>query len=67
MRAQRLTAAILVTLAAVGLTACNGSGNNQTEFVDKFGRVCTQVDPPGEAIALDCDYPQSPSPSVLPS
>jgi hypothetical protein len=60
-RTRAAGGAALVALTVAVLAGCGGSAqgksSNRTEFTDKFGRNCTQVDPPGKAIALDCDYP----------
>jgi hypothetical protein len=57
-----IVAGVLLAFAGlIWLFTCidsSGPANNQTEYIDKWGRVCTQVDPPGQAISIDCDYPK---------
>jgi hypothetical protein len=48
--------ALIIGLAVGSLTRADADPTTRrTEFTDKAGRVCTQVQV-GSAVALDCDY-----------
>lgn len=55
--AALIAVAFALVLAALSASSDDPPRSNRTSWTDDHGRLCTQVDPPGEAIALDCDFP----------
>jgi hypothetical protein len=55
--------ALTTLMLALALVACSepaapgAPDGNTRSFIDDYGRVCTVIDPPGAAVAMDCDAP----------